>query len=213
MAGLVYIFPMSSSIPNGFVEGLFTLTVFLVLALAAYIKLGSYCEEVPNNTIKVIKALFGAVLFVHISLLSAGSEAPRAEIFTGIACHCVYAVQLLSFPRASLSSLKSISCFTAFVVSHLVWLYHFRFHNGDDMSTLVVFYVVMVWLVPFSLVVSMEVSEFDLPTIYSPKSVCIGEVSSNNSFSTAVVVNSDTCSPRIGACNYSRPSRSFEKFK
>lgn len=210
---------MHSSLPNGFIEGLVTLIVFLILAYFLFVKVGSYCEESPNHTLKLIKATFGAVLFVHISLLSDGDNAPRFEIFTNIACHCVYGTQLLSFPRVSLGSSKSIACLFAFALSHLIWLHHFQNHTGEDLVTLVIFYFVMVYLVPFTLAASVEISEFDLPTMYSTKTSSplgllapIKASTSTGSFA-ANLLDVDSCSPRIGIPNYSPPSRSYNKYK
>lgn len=209
---------MESDLPNGFLYGILAIFFFLMLACFLFVKVGRYCEESPNHTLKLLKAVFGAVLFVHISLLSDGESAPWFEIITNIVCHCVYALQMLSFPRVSLNSATSIGCLIAFALSHLVWLHHFQSHTGEDMVTLVIFYFVMVYLVPFTLAASVEVSEFELPTMYSFKSVSptgitapIKQSNSNNSFTSSL--NVDSCSPRVGVGCYSPPHRSYDKYK
>jgi hypothetical protein len=206
MSSLVYIFPMYDSTPSGFLAGIISLAVFLLLAIFVYFKCGNYFEESPDNTAKFIKAEFAAIFFVHISLLSDGNMAPKIELLISIGCHCVYALHLLSFPRVSLGSARSIASFVAFVVSHLVWLHHFQSHNGEDLATLVAFYIVMVWLMPFTLAVSVEVSDFELPTMYSAccDAAPINTTLSSGSFSTSVLLDSDTCSPRVGLSSYSK---------
>lgn len=215
----VFIQPMSRSLPNGFVEGLAALTVLLTIAFCLFVKMGSYCEKSPCHALKLIKAMLGAVLFVHISLLSDGEAAPRFEIFVSVVCHCVYSLQLISFPHVRVGSVKSMTCFGAFVVSHLIWLHHFRDHTGEDLVTLVVFYFVMVYLVPFTLAATVEISDFELPTLYTHKATSpIGNLtpikSSNNSnFLTPSHVDNDQCSPRIGLSYLSMPRGYGDKYK
>jgi hypothetical protein len=84
----------------------------------------------------------------------------------GILSHIVYATLLKNFPFVNLVSLEAILSLVAFVVSHFVWIQHFRDSPGNqNFLTMVGFFFVMLWLVPFGISVSVSINENILPGV------------------------------------------------
>jgi hypothetical protein len=167
MSEHTYLLPMNADdVPGASVVGMFAVIVLVALVCGSFIYFSELIDQFPSYWLVVLKCEFLAVSFIHISLLF-DEAAPKFELISSLGCHLFYASHLLNYPNASLSSIKSVSSFIAFIYSHAIWFHHFRDHDGSDMLTLIAFYFIMVWLIPFSLAMSLRTSDYDLP-VYSP---------------------------------------------
>lgn len=141
-----------------------------VLAFAMCIVCGLYfcaeaAEEYPSITKKVIRNALIVVLILHVILWVDGL--PLVESAVGLVSHGIYALLLNDFPFIDIFSLKVLLSVAAFIASHYFW---FRYFLGKYMEILHIigFFLIMLWLIPFSLFVSLSVNENILPGIRPP---------------------------------------------
>jgi hypothetical protein len=90
---------------------------------------------------------------------------PFGRCLTGVLCHGVYAWLLNDYPRLELSSPAFLLAVVAFLVAHYSW-FSFLAGGGGPFLPFVNslgFFAVFVWLVPFSLFVSLSINDNELP--------------------------------------------------
>lgn len=208
MSDFPLLLQIDSAWPSGMIQGVLAVVIFLALVIGVLYKFGAVVDDSPQKTLKLLQLELAFLLLLHLSMLLDGHVAPKAELIASLLCHSVYSLHLLNFPNLTLVSFNSLASFLAFIVSHAIWFNHFRYCDGDDMLTLVMFYVIMVWLVPSSLILSLDVSELDLPVYKSPN-----QGYSEVTVSTAGIA-ATACSPsRIISGSYSPVAHSYDKWK
>lgn len=167
----------------GFIFNIFTKTsgFLAIIALALAISSGLYilaelCEEFPSIAGKCIRICLYVVIGIHILLLFDG--VPFYSILGGIACQACYALMMRKFPFIEFVSIPTFLSLIACVCSHVIWFRYFmdlqashdHYYYGSstglpdlDMLQIVGFFLIMVWLIPCGLFVSLTISDNSLP--------------------------------------------------
>jgi len=141
------------------------LVVALALSSALYL-VAEYAEEFPTFAGKCVKYCLLVVLSLHLLLWFDGM--PWFESLVGIGCNVCYASMLSTFPFVEIFSIRSIASALAFLLAHYVWFSYFL-DNSSDIMHVVGFFVVMVWLVPGGLFVSLAINDNVLPGVTGSK--------------------------------------------
>jgi hypothetical protein len=144
----------------------------LLLLFALSISVGLYfaaelAEEYPSATGKALKIAMGSVFTLHLILLIDGI--PFFKVFISLLCNVAYAFLLKDYPFIQLASLPSLLSLVSFVVSHYIWFDYFLY-DRQDIFVLLGFFFLIVWLIPFSLFISLSVNDNILPGISAPNS-------------------------------------------
>ena len=146
---------MVASLPMGFSFGFIAVALFVGALCGGALYMSDFAEEFPSYCLSALKVEFAAVAFIHISLLLDG-VAPRFELLSSLCCLIVYSLHLLGYPNVSFGSVKTAASAVAFLLCHALWFSYFRSQDTSDIVTLFGFYFVMLWLIPFSLAVSLR---------------------------------------------------------
>ncbi|KTW31404.1 hypothetical protein T552_04050 [Pneumocystis carinii B80] len=119
------------------------------------------------------------VIFLHLILLIVDGF-PFFSIIFSILSHIIYFINLRSFPCISVSSYQFITAIIFTVLNHLLWIWHFRSyfsllltypfvytHKKDTkdytLGQIASFFAICIWLIPFSLFVSLPAGDNVLP--------------------------------------------------
>ena len=146
----------------GYISGYIAIMgVALSIAVGLY-SVAELAEEYPSLTGKVIRYIVIGVFVIHVLLLIDGL--PFYEKSIGILSHCAYASLLRDYPFVKTVSLEAIFSVVAFIVSHYTWFQYFVW-NRHDFFTILGFFFVMIWIVPFGFFVSLSINENILPGI------------------------------------------------
>ena len=157
----------------GYVFGYVALLVVALALSSALYLVAEYAEEFPTFAGKVVKYCLAVVLVLHLVLWFDGM--PWFESLVGIGCNVCYASMFSTFPFVEILSARSIASALAFLLAHYVWFSYFL-ENGADIMHVVGFFVVMVWLVPGGLFVSLSINDNVLPGVTgSAKAAATGE--------------------------------------
>ncbi|CAL3961949.1 unnamed protein product [Diplocarpon coronariae] len=160
--------------------GLFLGFCFLTLAIASGLY---YLSELVEEHTVIAKKLLTRLIYIVIgtqTLLCLLDGFPFLLSFLSVVSHLVYLGNMRRFPVVKLSDpLFIVSC-ALVLVNHYVWFNHFSFStlvaasaSRYDPSVLPTFteiasyFGLCVWLVPFSLFVSLSASDNVLPTMGS----------------------------------------------
>ena len=120
-------------------------------------------EEYSVLTGKLLKYATQGVVAGHVLLWLDGF--PFGRCLTGTICHGAYAWLLNDYPRLELSSPAFILAILAFLLSHYSWFTFLASGEGPFLPFVnsLGFFAVFVWLVPFSLFVSLSINDNELP--------------------------------------------------
>ena len=120
-------------------------------------------EEYSVLTGKLLRYATQGVVAGHLLLWLDGF--PFGRCVTGILCHGAYAWLLNDYPRLELSSPAFILAILAFLLSHYSWFTFLASGEGPFLPFVnsLGFFAVFVWLVPFSLFVSLSINDNELP--------------------------------------------------
>ncbi|KAI7907294.1 transmembrane adaptor Erv26-domain-containing protein [Cokeromyces recurvatus] len=141
--------------------GLAFCSVVLSLACGLYY-LAELIEEYSVYTKKVIKTLTIIIISLHV-LFWIFDRLPFFHLAFSIFCHCVYSLNLKTFPFISLTGLPFIgSCILVFA-DHFLWFKYFTTHYRPFMD-IAAFFGLCVWLVPFAYFISLSANDNALPT-------------------------------------------------
>jgi Transmembrane adaptor Erv26 len=99
-------------------------------------------------------------MLVHLIFWADGL--PTKEIGLSLLCHIVYATMLRDFPHFDPASLPFIGSCLAVIWEHYQWFDYFA-HNHYDMLEVGGFFLLIVWMTPFGLAVSLSAGENVLP--------------------------------------------------
>jgi hypothetical protein len=114
-----------------------------------------------------------AVVAAHAVLWLDGY--PLRRVAAGVACHACYAWLLNDYPRLELSSPAFLASVAAFLGGHYSWFQHLADLSVEPLPFInsLGFFTLFVWLVPFSLFISLSINDNALPfgaTAARPKS-------------------------------------------
>lgn len=138
----------------------FLLFVAVCLACGLYY-LAELAEEHTSTTKQMISFATAAVLVVHVLFL-VFEDLPANGLVVGIASHLVYGWQLQSFPNLRPLSAPFLSSLGMLAASNFVWGRHFLAHY-HQLTHVLCFMLLNVWLVPAGFFVSLSVNESTLP--------------------------------------------------
>ncbi|KAI7865514.1 transmembrane adaptor Erv26 [Spinellus fusiger] len=134
---------------------------FVVLSLACGLYyLTELVEEYTAYTRKVIKAMTATVMAVHILLLF--DNLPFFHILFSLFCHCIYSLNLKTFPWIDLLSLPFLGSCLLVLVDHFLWFKYFTMHYRPFMD-ITAFFGICVWLIPLTYFISLSANENSLP--------------------------------------------------
>ena len=136
-------------------------------------------EECASVTRFWLRNLNYVVILTYLILALDGL--PLLNVAIGIGTHASYILLFRSFPVVDLISTPPILCFTATLINHFGWfkvLLQPEYLLGQGLSSVIGFFLVLVWLVPIGFFISLTDTGECLPST-SP----IGYHSSNESFS------------------------------
>ena len=120
-------------------------------------------EEYSVLTGRLLGYATKVALALHVLLWLDGF--PWTRVAVGLGCHACYAWLLNDFPRLELTSPAFALSVAAFLGSHYSWFQHLGDYAVEPMPFLnsLGFFTVFVWLVPFSLFVSLSINDNELP--------------------------------------------------
>eukprot|EP01012_Entosiphon_sulcatum_P064310 TRINITY_DN93098_c0_g1_i1.p1 TRINITY_DN93098_c0_g1~~TRINITY_DN93098_c0_g1_i1.p1 ORF type:complete len:210 (+),score=24.83 TRINITY_DN93098_c0_g1_i1:22-630(+) len=145
---------------------------FYVAAIVALVCIGCglyYVSELSEgNTVLTRKLLRAAIYLVWaaLGLLFFVDGLPWWACGTSFGAHAAYYALVQSFPFVALASPQAVLSIVGFLSSHLVWYLHFVDLRRGPVHTypqLLGFFFLIVWLVPFSLVITLSIDGMALP--------------------------------------------------
>eukprot|EP01129_Flabellula_baltica_P008235 TRINITY_DN3250_c0_g1_i3.p1 TRINITY_DN3250_c0_g1~~TRINITY_DN3250_c0_g1_i3.p1 ORF type:complete len:134 (+),score=25.21 TRINITY_DN3250_c0_g1_i3:951-1352(+) len=98
-------------------------------------------------------------------------------LLVGVVLHLIYLSMLPMFPRIELTHFKFILSCVVLLLDHSLWFYYFT-NEYHPFGEIIAFYVICVWLVPFSFFVGLTSNEDLLP--YGSTIDATGEPVDNN---------------------------------
>jgi Transmembrane adaptor Erv26 len=123
-------------------------------------------EEYPKLTKLIITYSIIIIIVIHIILFYDGL--PFYEISIGIVAHLCYWRLLTNFPFIELLSFKVIISILLFITKQYMW-FRYILYNKIDVFHVLGFFLVMIWLVPFSLLTSLSMNDNILPGLRPPE--------------------------------------------
>lgn len=118
-------------------------------------------EEYTSLTRRILYALSLGILVVHV-LFMLLEDLPLLPLAVGTAAHCSYLWLLQSFPFVRFTSPAFLCSFALLAASHYFWISHFASHY-HEMTHVLCFFVLNVWIIPFGFFISLSVNESTLP--------------------------------------------------
>ncbi|EMR08870.1 hypothetical protein PNEG_02655 [Pneumocystis murina B123] len=160
----------------GFIAGFIFLTVCIACGLYY---LSEFIEEYAEFSKRILKRLIYIVIFLHLILFIVDGFPFFSTLFS-ILLHIIYFINLRSFPCISVSSYQFITAIIFTVLNNLLWIWHFRsyfgllltyssvyVHKKDTkdytLGQIASFFAICIWLIPFSLFVSLPAGDNILP--------------------------------------------------
>lgn len=155
---------------------------FLTLAIASGLY---YLSELVEEHSVLAKKLLTRMIYVVIALqtLLFIDRFPMMQSFLSIGSHVVYLQNLRRFPVVKLTDPIFLASCGLVIVNHYVWFRYFSqgpnptidyYHNTrydpsdlPSFTEIAAFFGLQVWLVPFSLFVSLSAGEYVLPSMGS----------------------------------------------
>ncbi|GMI16914.1 hypothetical protein TrLO_g7076 [Triparma laevis f. longispina] len=143
-----------------------TLMGYITLLLSALsIACGLYCaaelaEEYSTLSLKIVKWTLGFVGVCHFLCLFSGVG--FLTLLISAACHACYCLLLTKFPFVSPTSLASILSILAVIINHYNW-FQFFYANYTPIFQVTGFFMLMIWIVPLQLFVSLCMEGDNLP--------------------------------------------------
>jgi hypothetical protein len=182
MGGIIsYIWPAGTMF--WLLSGLLGFASLIVLAISIsslLYQLAELAEEYPTIAGIVIKKYILPIVFaIHILLWIDGL--PFFACLIGLICHACYYWMLKTYPLIKLTSPSTIASLIAFIVCHYTWLQYFdeigmnqrqNIPNAPGMGRvgilhMIGFFLLMVWIVPVGIFVTITVNDNVLPGISS----------------------------------------------
>ncbi|KAL3699846.1 hypothetical protein R1sor_017868 [Riccia sorocarpa] len=146
--------------------GFYLFLVFFAICLATGLYyIAEIVEEYTRLTRKVINYAIKVIIGLHLVLL-VWDRLPVLCVALGVGAHVCYYRMLKTFPYISLTSVDFIASASLLVISNILW---FRFFLRDprcayvSVEWMLGFMLIMLWIVPFALFISMAANESVLP--------------------------------------------------
>ena len=124
-------------------------------------------EEYSVQSKRILTRLLQAVLVLHLLCLG---TLPLWPLLFSLAAHLFYALLLDSFPYIQLSSPSFVISCALVLCDHFIWFHYFSSAAaqraspiGYKFSEIASVFGLLVWMVPFSLFISLSASDYTLP--------------------------------------------------
>ena len=143
-------------------------TAYLVLSVfglhclvAGLYYLAEFVEEHTKTTKQIMAYALYVAVGLHVLLLLF-EDLPTLYLLFSLGCHFVYRPLLETYPYIDIFSPLFISSGVLAFCDHFLWFYYFA-HYYAEPEDVIAFFVCCVWLVPFTLFVSLSAGEDILP--------------------------------------------------
>eukprot|EP00760_Papus_ankaliazontas_P034441 PhM_4_TR7199/c0_g1_i1/m.86651 len=138
--------------------------LFMALSVACGLYyVGELAEEYSVRTRRILQSTLGVIALAYVLLPIIDGLSWWRCLLSALHQAC-YALLLRRFPWVSLSSPAFILSVYAFVMDHIVWYSYFLSDEFRyEYNRIVGFFFLMVWAVPFTLFVTLNVEEQYLP--------------------------------------------------
>eukprot|EP00029_Vermamoeba_vermiformis_P005377 TRINITY_DN1852_c0_g1_i1.p1 TRINITY_DN1852_c0_g1~~TRINITY_DN1852_c0_g1_i1.p1 ORF type:complete len:209 (-),score=44.82 TRINITY_DN1852_c0_g1_i1:131-757(-) len=123
--------------------------------------LAELVEEYERLTKKIIRYSVYAVMVILV-LMWLFESYPFFYILVALASHFLYFQLLRRFPHIELTNMLFIISCVMLMINHAVWFSFFS-QSYRPFEEVVAFFMICVWLVPFSFFISMTANEDTLP--------------------------------------------------
>ncbi|XP_059475614.1 protein TEX261 [Neocloeon triangulifer] len=138
--------------------------VFVTVAVAAGLYyLAELVEEYTTTTRKVIWWMTMVVLGIYTIFLLF-EDLPKTLVFCGIISQMAHLCIIQTFPFFDVLSPSFVTTVVMLVVNHYLAFQHFSSHYFA-FSEVLGYFTICLWLVPFTLFVSLSANENTLPTV------------------------------------------------
>ncbi|KAI5746334.1 hypothetical protein M8J77_002469 [Diaphorina citri] len=137
---------------------------FVVLATAAGLYyLAELVEEYSVLAKKVIQWLIIITLLIYAGFFCF-EDLPTILLICGVLAQVLHLIIIQNFPYVSLTSPAFIAAVVLIVVNHYYAMSYFQ-SNYHSFAEVMAFFTLCLWLVPFSLLVSLSANDMVLPTV------------------------------------------------
>jgi len=138
----------------------------LICFATGLVYIAELAEEYTKKTKKFLSIATKATVALN-AILYLVDGMPLIGAVAGIAAQVSYTQLLRDFPFVPLDSPKFIMSAVMLIVNHFVWMEHFL-QTTHSMEWIVSFFFIVVWLVPFALMMSIASTDSMLPGAGNP---------------------------------------------
>ncbi|CAO1403607.1 unnamed protein product [Diamesa serratosioi] len=139
--------------------------IFITLCLAAGLYyLSELVESYTVITKKIITVAAQATIVLYIVFIFT-DDFSWTIIILGIFSQIIHLIILRNFPDVKLLSLEFVSGVLLLLVNHWLAYQHFE-RNFHNLSEILAYFCLFLWLVPFALFVSLSANDQVLPTSF-----------------------------------------------
>lgn len=136
---------------------------FVVLATAAGLYyLAELVEEYSVLAKKIIQWLILATILIYGGFFLC-EDLPNSLIFCGVLAQVFHLFIMQNFPFVSVTSPPFLAAIVLIVVNHYFAMSYFQ-ANYHSFAEVMAYFTLCLWLVPFSLLVSLSANDMVLPT-------------------------------------------------
>lgn len=136
---------------------------FVVLATAAGLYyLAELVEEYSVLAKKIIQWLIVITILIYAGFFCL-EDLPNVLIFCGVFAQVLHLIIIQNFPFVSVTSPAFLSAIVLIIVNHYFAMNYFQ-TNYHSFGEVMAYFTLCLWLVPFSLLVSLSANDMVLPT-------------------------------------------------
>ncbi|XP_043286186.1 protein TEX261 [Venturia canescens] len=155
---------------------------FIVISIAAGLYyIAEFVEEYTVLSKKIIRIFSLTTCAIHIGLLLF-EDLPLTMNMSGILAQAAHLYILQSFPYVSIASPGFIMTILLLILNHYFAFTYFAKHMYN-FSEVIAYFTLCLWLVPFSLFVSLSANENVLPTTFQSERARVDDDVISNYFS------------------------------
>ncbi|XP_017473216.1 PREDICTED: protein TEX261 [Rhagoletis zephyria] len=137
--------------------------VFITVSIAAGLYyIAELVEEYTQTARKLITFMISATVFVYILFIFC-DNLPWSMILCGFAAQAFHGLIMTSFPFIRFLSVPFIGALVFLIINHFLAFQHFTSVYYPFMQVLA-YFTICLWMVPFSLFVSLSANDNVLPT-------------------------------------------------
>lgn len=145
-----------------FISGYIAILILALCIASGLYLLTEFTEEFPTFTGQILKYILVTISILQVLLYFDGLPLFESSIqFISLG---IYAYMFKDFPFVEFFSVPTVASMVAFLVTNVVWL-NFFLRMSSDTLTIIGFFIVLVWILPCGLFVSLSVSDHVLPGI------------------------------------------------